>query len=1122
MSLNSIKNLYSGDTTLTQFAAKIQSDKINRFAIKGLRGSQSSFVIGTLHQKIGAHTLIIVQEREEALYLLNDLELLNPEIFVMLFPATGKRPYQIDTVDNANVMQRAEVLSLLNDIQPGQAIIITYPEALYEKVIDRKTLVTNTLVIHKGEKLDMSIIMEVLESYQYERVDFVTNPGEYAIRGGIIDIFTFSYDRPFRLDFLDNEIENIRIFDPNTQLTIVSAEKITIIPNIQLHITDESRVSLLSYISPDAKIYIQNYESCLDELKWLYEKATSQYEQFYKSSGGSTIRMKPEQLFYQPEEFSSQISDSIVIEFGNSTFLGPQENLSFDSLPQIHSNKQFDLLVDNLSQLQLEGNKIYVCCESEKQQKRIEEIFFQYNSSLIFETILQSVHQGFTDKKIGVTLYTDHQIFNRFHKFKLRADHSAGKAFTIKELLQLQPGDFVTHITHGIGRFGGLEKRLNGDVEHEVAKIFFADDTIIYVNVTSLHKLSKYNPKDDATPKLSKIGSGEWVKTKSKVKKRVKELAFDLVNLYAYRKSVKGFAFGPDDYMQNELEANFIYEETPDQIKAIEDVKADMESIAPMDRLVCGDVGFGKTEVAIRAAFKAACNGKQVAIMAPTTILAMQHYHNFCERYSKFPITIDYLNRLKSTKQANETLKNLEEGKIDVVIGTHRVLSKDVKFKNLGLLIIDEEHKFGVGHKEKLKLLKSNVDTLTLTATPIPRTLQFSLLGIRDMSLITTPPPNRQPVETILRTFDSETLRDAISYELRRGGQAFFIHNRIKDLEELAALIKKLVPDARMAIAHGQQNPEAIENTMLKFINHETDVLVSTTIIESGLDIPNANTIIINHAHGYGLSDLHQMRGRVGRSNRKAFCYLFAPSLLTLTSDARKRLNALEQFSDIGSGFQIAMRDLDIRGAGDILGQEQSGFIADIGFEAYQQILHEAIRELKKEKGFQFGEEEIENPIADTHIDVDEDVKIPDTYIQNVAERLNFYKKLSQSKNDTELITTSKEMIDRFGMLPQSVLALMDTIRVRDLSEKLGFEKVILKNKVVKIHFPPDGNSDYYQSKAFQAVLQYVSEFPSTCNLSQSRSGLFLVLENVKSIKELFFRIKNINQFLTKTDLITA
>lgn len=1120
MNYSQILNLYLKDQAILNTATQIKELSDAKFQIKALIGSLTAFVVGSLHRLSGQNSLIILPDREDALYLVNDLELLFPDQHVLLYPASSKRPYHIETIDNANVLQRAEVLSLYNQVAVGELLIVSYPEALYEKVIDRKSLVTNTLHLRKGDKLGMDFILEVLREYQYEKADFVTQPGQFAIRGGLMDIFTYSFEQPYRLDFFDDEIENIRIFDPNNQLTIKESKQLTIIPNINLHISDNQRISFIEYIAPQTRIYIKDIVQAGLELQKLYDKASLQYQKMYESSSGNTIQLKPEELFYRESDFYREMTASGVIELTNTPHFTPVHSLSFSTKSQPTFNKQFQLLTDHLLANKKEGLPTAICFENEKQRSRLQEIIHQLNPDVSFHSLLHTIHQGFIDTEKNIALYTDHQIFDRYHRYKVKSDSITGKGFTLRELLQLQPGDYVTHMTHGVGRFGGLEKIKVGENEQEAAKIIFSEDGVIYVNVNALHKISKFVSRDGTPPKLNKLGSGEWVKTKTKVKKRVKELAFDLVNLYAQRKALKGFTFSGDDYLQYELEASFMYEETPDQMKAIEDVKGDMENPAPMDRLVCGDVGFGKTEVAIRAAFKAAANGKQVVILVPTTILAMQHYNTFRDRYDKFPVTVEYINRLKSAKDQKETLQNLAEGKVDIIIGTHRLLSKDVQFKNLGLIIIDEEHKFGVGHKEKLKLLKTNVDTLTLTATPIPRTLQFSLLGIRDMSLITTPPPNRQPVETIITTFDLEKIRDAVSYELRRGGQVFFIHNRIKDLEEIGAMIKKVVPDARIGVAHGQMDAEAMESALVKFVEKETDVLVSTTIVESGLDIPNANTILINQAHSYGLSDLHQMRGRVGRSNRKAFCYLISPSLLLLSTDARKRLQALEQFSDLGSGFQIAMRDLDIRGAGDILGKEQSGFIADVGYETYQKILEEAIHELKQAEGLEIREDELNS--QDVNIDIEENITIPDDYVPNVAERLNFYKRLSEAENEAELITISRELIDRFGVLPVSVFNLMDTIRLRTYAQKLGFEKVIVKNGTMRINFLSNTESDYYKSEKFQAVLNYVTDNPKKCSLNQVRSQLQLTIDKIKSVKDALFTAKDVFALIGSTIPVTS
>jgi transcription-repair coupling factor (superfamily II helicase) len=1109
--LKKIISIYRQDKSILNFVELLQQDRTQHLALKGTIGSQLSFVITALQSYISRTGFFIAKDREQAQSIASDLMELMLDTEVFLFPSSNKRPYQIETVDNANVLMRTEVLNAINQSSSGNLFIVTYPEALNEKVITRKSLVKHTFNLTVNEQPGMDIVKEVLLSYGYDSVVFVSKPGEFAIRGGIIDVFSFSYEKPYRIEFDGESIESIRVFDVDDQMSIRGINSITVLPNLQSNDILEERVSIFEFLSPSTLIYSHDLTEVKQVIEESFSKAIEQYEQFHQSSSGSTIRNKPENLYYDAKQLAAELQSFSVIELFPSDFFKTYDHsIYYDSNHQPYFKKQFDLLMNHLLADQEKGIKHYISCENQRQLRRLAEIFEQVNPAVEFNGFISALHGGFIDRNHQFALYTDHQIFERYHQYKKRPVAQANTS--LKEILQLQPGDYITHINHGIGRFAGLEVIKVGPNEQEAVKLLFEGDDTIFVPINSLYKISRYSSKDGASPKLSKIGSQEWSKTKTKVKKRIKELAFDLVSLYAKRRAEHGLAFSPDNYMIHELEASFMYEETPDQAKAIEDVKADMEKSYPMDRLVCGDVGFGKTEVAVRAAFKAAVDGKQVAVLVPTTILAMQHFNTFVERLSNLPVNIDYINRFKSAKEQKETLKLLAEGKIDIIIGTHRLLSKDVQFKDLGLFIIDEEHKFGVADKEKLKLIRINVDTLTLTATPIPRTLQFSLLGIRDMSVINTPPANRQPVETLVKSFSQELIRDAIAYEMRRGGQVFFIHNRIKDLEEIGALIKKLVPEAQIGIAHGQQPGDQMEEVLLRFIDKQFDVLLCTTIIESGIDITNANTIIINAAHSFGLSDLHQMRGRVGRSNKKAYCYLLVPSLLTLTTESRKRLNAIEEFSDIGSGIQIALRDLDIRGAGDILGKEQSGFISEIGYELYQRILEESIIELKAEQGFGPQQEEgkIVLGISESQFDSDLEILIPEKYISNVAERLNFYKRLSETVDESQLQAIAREMQDRFGMLPAPVIDLFDTIRIRECAKQLGFERVLLKEAKMKCTFIADTKSTYFQSPTFQMVIQYINQHPESVTLKQAKQGLQLLFEDVPTIKNAYFLLKNI------------
>jgi transcription-repair coupling factor (superfamily II helicase) len=1118
MNLQHILSLYRKSEPIQKILSTLVEGAVPRFQLKGLVGSQFSFIISTLSQATGRFTLLIVSDREEAHYLLNDIEIILPEKKALLFPASNKRPYQIESIDNANVLMRSEALNMIVQSSTDELIVVTYPEALYEKVVTKKVLQTHTLQLNVGDKPGMSIVLELLEEYNYQKCHFVYEPGQYAVRGGIIDVFTFSYEFPYRLEFLGDEIEEIRIFEVGTQCSVRSVSRISIFPNLQTALIEEERISFLEFIPANSLIFIDSVPQLLEQTQKMFSLASKNYQEIYDSSGGSTIRSRPEALFCDDTLLQKQLVAFPILESNNLSFFPDALTIEFHASQQPKLNKNFERIALHLVENQEKGIKNIVCCENDKQHRRLKEIFLQINDKVSFVGIVSNLHKGFLDEDYGFALYTDHQFFERYHRFRDKAHLLQKNTQTLKELTQLQPGDYVTHVAHGIGKFAGLVKIKVGENEQEAIKIIYQDGDEIYVNVNALHKISKYASKDGTIPKLSKLGSGEWNKTKAKIKKRVKELAFDLVKFYAERKALKGFAYPADNYWQDELEASFIYEDTPDQLKTTEEVKRDMERNYPMDRLICGDVGFGKTEIAIRAAFKAAINGKQVAVMAPTTVLALQHFNTFNERLSRFPVNLEYITRYRSKKEQNDIINRLGEGKIDILIGTHRLLSKDIVFKDLGLLIIDEEHKFGVAAKEKLRLIKSNVDTLTLTATPIPRTLQFSLLGIRDLSVISTPPPNRIPVETTICTFRHETLRDAVAYELRRGGQVFFVHNRIKDLDTYAALIKQLVPESKIAITHGQQDGDHIEETLLRFIMREFNVLVCTTIIESGLDIPNANTIIINQAHTYGLSDLHQMRGRVGRSNRKAFCYLVAPPLIELTDEARKRLKAIEDFSELGSGMQIAMRDMDIRGAGNILGGEQSGFVSEIGYDMYQRILDEAILELKEEHLLNDENGASPKGSKDCQIETDFEVNIPDTYIPNTAERLNYYKKISEITDEKELITISRELIDRFGAIPASALALMDTIRVRELAKIVGFEKLILKNGTLKAYFISNPEDSFYSSGNFQALLDYLQQEGKFIKLKQVNHNLQMHIEGVRSIKEAYQRIKQMAAFVASAN----
>lgn len=1106
---NDIVTLYEKSPKINQLAEQLQKRE-EKIHLKGLIGSSLSFVVQLLFQKSDLPFLLLFQDKEEAAYYLNDLENLINDQDVLFYPGSYRRPYQIEETDNANVLLRAEVLNRINS-RKKPSIIVSYADAIFEKVVTRKELDKNTLKVTTGDNISIDFINEVLFEYNFKRVDFVSEPGEFSVRGGIVDVFSFSNDNPYRIEFFGNEVDSIRTFDVETQLSVEKQKKITIIPNVENKFLKENRESFLDYISPQTVIFIQNTDLLLSRLDKLFEKAN---EAFQKLSS-EIQHVSPENMFLNQQSFVKRSLDFTIVELASKPIYRTQKTVEFHTQPQPSFNKQFDLLLNNLNDNHFNGYKNYLFCSNEGQAKRFHDIFESLDETnhedirKQYKTIVSPLYQGFIDDENRIACYTDHQIFERYHKFILKNGYSKKQTITLKELTTLSVGDYVTHIDHGIGKFGGLQKIQVEGKTQEAIKLVYADNDIVYVSIHSLHKISKYNGKDGAPPKIYKLGSSAWKTLKQKTKARVKHIAFNLIQLYAKRRLDKGFAFAPDSYLQAELESSFIYEDTPDQLKATQDVKADMENDRPMDRLVCGDVGFGKTEVAIRAAFKAVDNGKQVAILVPTTILAFQHYKTFRDRLKDMPVNVNYINRFRTAKQKTEILKELEDGKLDIIIGTHQLVNKNVVFKNLGLLIIDEEQKFGVAVKDKLKTIAQNVDTLTLTATPIPRTLQFSLMAARDLSVITTPPPNRYPIETHVVGFNEEVIRDAVSYEIERGGQVYFINNRIENIKEVAGMIQRLVPGARVGVGHGQMDGKKLEELMLAFMDGEFDVLVATTIIESGLDVPNANTIFINNANNFGLSDLHQMRGRVGRSNKKAFCYFICPPYSAMTEEARKRIQALEQFSELGSGFNIAMKDLEIRGAGDLLGGEQSGFINEIGFDTYQKIMNEAIEELKENefKDLYPEDNDIETKeyVKDIQIDTDFELLFPDEYINNISERLNLYNELSVIKTDADLQVYEQKLIDRFGPLPRQAVALLNSIRIKWIATSIGIEKLVLKQGKMVGYFVADQQSDFYQSNRFHKVLRFVQQQGNLCKMKEkeTKNGLRLLLtfENVKSIK---------------------
>lgn len=1103
MTKDELVALFDEADGLKELRGKLKSEGA-KLRISGMAGSAHAFIAHRIIRNTDQHHLFVLADKEEAAYFLSDLELLMGKKKVLFFPMSYRRAYEVEQTDNSNVIQRGEVLNALRS-GTAQQVIVTYAGALAEKVISKKVLNSNTFELKVGEELDMELINEMLHTYHFERVDQVYEPGQFAIRGGIVDVFSFAQELPYRIELFGDEVDSIRAFDPAEQLSVRSLRKATIVPNVQDEVLLKQKVPFFDFLPARTTVWAKDMEGLRMKVDQELEEARKIFEELDSPIG----HVPPEEKYVSSQEVMDVLEKMRVLEFGQRTFFEGADEIRFDMAPQPVVNKDFNLLQQILIENKANGYRNIMLVDNPGQAERLQDIFDDLPlpegtrvEKPFFTPLVMSIHEGFVDHGLKLACFTDHQIFERYHRYRMRQGYKRGKeALTLKELAGLNPGDYVAHIDHGVGKFAGLEKiDVNGKAQ-EAIRLIYRDNDILYVSIHSLHRITKFSGKDGENPKINKLGSPAWKNLKAKTKKQVKDIAKDLIKLYAKRRAQKGLAFAPDTYLQHELEASFIYEDTPDQEKATEAVKADMEKDYPMDRLVCGDVGFGKTEVAIRAAFKAVTDGKQVAVLVPTTILAMQHARTFRERLKEFPCTTDYINRFKTRKQQTETLKRLAAGEVDILIGTHRIVGKDVKFKDLGLLIIDEEQKFGVSVKDKLKKMKVNVDTLTLTATPIPRTLQFSLMGARDLSVINTPPPNRYPVITEMHTFNEEVIRDAVMYEVGRGGQVFFVNNRVENIKEVAGMIGRLCPDVHVCIGHGQMEAAKLEDTMMRFMDGEYDVLVATTIIESGLDISNANTIIINNANHFGLSDLHQMRGRVGRSNRKAFCYLLAPPITVLTPDARKRLKAIAEFSDLGSGFNIAMRDLDIRGAGNLLGAEQSGYINDIGIEMYHKILDEAVNELK-ETEFKdlFKEEGPKDFVKDCQIDTDLEILLPDRYVNNIAERLALYRELDDMDSEEALQKFEQRLVDRFGPVPEQGLQLMNTIRLRWLAGAIGFEKLILKNNRLICYFISDQDSGYYQSPIFMEVLEYVKRHAGRCTMKQRNDRLTLVFDGVASI----------------------
>jgi transcription-repair coupling factor (superfamily II helicase) len=1098
---------------------------------KGLQGSAPEFVVNSiLTNKKAAQLnhLIILHDAEEAAYFHNSVENISKALNVFYFPSSFKIKKNYSLLNQSHVMLRTEALTKLAS-GGNKNIIITYPEAIFEKVVKSNTLSEHIISLKQGDVLDTNTIYDRFIGYGFTRTDFVYEPGQFAVRGGILDIYSFGNDKPYRLELFGNDIDSIRIFDPETQLSERKLLQVTIIPNTDVlqQTSSGERVSLLEYLPKNTVIWAANWQFITERLQqqtdelelWLAHTTgtTTNNNDTDEDQNNNTTKLLVPADCITETEFITQAAQLHQVHFSSTVINNATITVSFNQKEQHAFNRNFELLINHLKDYESKKYNIFLFADNPKQLERLHTIFTDLKAELNIIPVATSIQKGFVCHDLKVVCYTDHEIFQRYHKYKVKQAFNKNKALTLKTLRELQPGDYVTHIDHGVGVYSGLQKVDVNGVMQEAVRIVYKDNDLLYVNISSLHKISKYSGKEGSVPKMNKLGSDVWGKLKEKTKKQVKDIATDLIKLYAQRKSLEGFAHTPDNYLQTELEASFIYEDTPDQNKATIDVKRDMERPSPMDRLVCGDVGFGKTEIAIRAAFKTCCDSKQAAVLVPTTILAYQHYKTFSERLKDFPVRVDFVNRFKTSKEKKETLAQLQEGKIDIIIGTHALLGKDVKFKDLGVMIIDEEQKFGVTAKEKLKQLRTTVDSLTLTATPIPRTLQFSLMGARDLSIINTPPPNRQPVQTEIHVFNQEFIRDAIYYETERGGQVFFIHNRINGLQEMKGLIQGLCPDLNIAYAHGQMEGDKLEDTILDFMDRRYDVLICTNIVESGVDIPNVNTIIINNAHQFGLSDLHQLRGRVGRSNKKAFCYLLAPPISTLPPDSRKRLNTLEQYSDLGSGFQIAMRDLDIRGAGNMLGGEQSGFIAEIGFEMYQKILDEAIKELKRKEFKELYKEEIaaeDDFVNDCTIDTDLEILIPDTYVENIAERLSLYTRLDNCDNEEDLTAFNAEMADRFGPMPPPVTDLFTTIRCRTLAVQLGFEKMLLRNATLKCFFVGNPNSPYFTSTTFTSILNFLQKGTNKAQLKQVGKNGILIVTDIKDMSALHRFLQQMHQFV--------
>lgn len=1103
MKLEELSAKYTKNQSLLQLGEAIaQKDGNNTIKVTGVRGSAAAVILSALWKKAGnaARYLCVLNDEDEAGYFFQDFKALCGGCNdIMFYPSSYRLKGSKYVSDDGNGILRTEALGKIvaND---SRIAIVTYPEALAEKVSDGRTLAEYSMKVGKGDVIDISELETQLTQWGFKSVDYVYQPGEFALRGSIVDIFSFTSDNPFRLDFFGDEIDSIRTFDIRSQLSIEPQDSVIIAP--QAKASGNRGVSLMQLL-PEKTLYV------VKDTQFVSERIDATAEKIIAVK--SMEQQTPDNsLFVSGKDFIESINShkSIKLESAKTKTAGNTVAFSTHLQPMFHKN--FDLAKNTFESYTNKNYEVFVAADNAKQLERLKSIFTDLNSKATFSPLSGTIHKGFADDDLKLCIFTDHEIFDRFHRYNFHnnSTQNGHVALTLKEIGELRVGDYVVHVDHGVGKFAGLVNMHSGNAAQEMIKLTYANDDVVLVSINSLHKLSKYRGKEGEAPRLNHLGTGAWQRLKDRTKKKIKDIARDLIKLYSERLQKEGFQFSADNYLQHELEASFIYEDTPDQLKATLAVKADMEKARPMDRLICGDVGFGKTEIAIRAAFKAACDGKQTAVMVPTTLLAFQHFKTFSERLKNFPVRVDYLSRSRSAAQTKKVLKDLSDGKIDIIIGTHKLVGRNVKFKDLGLLIIDEEQKFGVAVKEKLRQMKVNVDTLTLTATPIPRTLQFSFMGARDLSVIQTPPPNRYPIETQVCTFSENTIADAINFEMRRSGQVFFVCNRISRLPDIANFIHRLIPEARIAIGHGQMPPEQLENTIIDFINYDYDILLSTTIVENGVDIPNVNTIIIDGAQNFGLSDLHQMRGRVGRSNKKAYCYLLAPPLSSLPNDSRRRLEAIENFSDLGSGINIAMQDLDIRGAGNLLGAEQSGFIADLGYETYQKILNEAVSELKAKEFSSLYEEDMKDSnndhgdyfVEECVIESDLAMFFPEQFVPGSSERISLYRELDSIESDEELSAYRKRLEDRFGALPPQAEELMNVVSLRQKGHKLGIERIILKNGLMLLYFVSDNESVYYKSSTFEKVIGYAMRHIHTCKLEEIKSKRRMLIQNIKSV----------------------